>query len=144
LATAQATAVDIGELLDKQKLSLFHLGTFLLCALIIIVDAADTGSANMIVHAFAPARITRSTAPSPCSTRRASAATALAGRRRWDGSAARPGRWAIGYVFSAKVPLDTVLYAVAGPYLIVIVLNFMLGRIYRRQFRKPVVATAGE
>jgi hypothetical protein len=78
LATPQATAVDIGALLDKQKLG----GT--------------------------------------------------------------TGPLAIGYVFSAKVPLDTVLYAVAGPYLIVIVLNFMLGRIYRRQFRKPVVATAGE
>ena len=31
MATSQATAVDIGKLLDKQKLSLFHLGTFLLC-----------------------------------------------------------------------------------------------------------------
>lgn len=45
MATAQATAVDIGALLDKQKLGVFRLGTFLLCALIIIVDAADTGSA---------------------------------------------------------------------------------------------------
>jgi MFS transporter, AAHS family, 4-hydroxybenzoate transporter len=49
---AQATAVDVGELLDKQKLSLFHLGTFLLCALIIIVDAADTGSANVAAPAI--------------------------------------------------------------------------------------------
>jgi hypothetical protein len=39
---------------------------------------------------------------------------------------------------------DTVLYAVAGPYLVVMVLNFMLGRIYRRQFRTPAAATAGE
>ncbi|HWE71735.1 MAG TPA: MFS transporter [Stellaceae bacterium] len=54
------------------------------------------------------------------------------------------GPLAVGYVFSAKVPLDTVLYAVAGPYLVVMVLNFMLGRIYRRQFRAPLVATAGE
>ena len=52
MATPQATAVDIGELLDKQKLSLFHLGTFLLCALIIIVDAADTGSANVAAPAI--------------------------------------------------------------------------------------------
>jgi hypothetical protein len=74
LATPQATAVDIGALLDKQKLG----GT--------------------------------------------------------------TGPLAIGYVFSAKV----LLYAVAGPYLIVMVLNFMLGRIYRRQFRTPVVAIAGE
>ena len=60
MATSQATAVDIGELLDKQKLSAFHLGTFLLCALIIIVDAADTGSANVaapaILRAFPAAR----------------------------------------------------------------------------------------
>jgi hypothetical protein len=54
------------------------------------------------------------------------------------------GPLAIGYVFSAKVPLDTVLYVVAGPYLVVMVLNFMLGRIYRRQFRTPAIATAGE
>jgi AAHS family 4-hydroxybenzoate transporter-like MFS transporter len=54
------------------------------------------------------------------------------------------GPLVIGYVFSAKVPLDTVLYTVAGPYLAVMVLNFMLGRIYRRQFRMPAVATAGE
>jgi hypothetical protein len=116
VATPQATAVNIGTLLDKQKLSLFHLGTFLLCALIIIVDAADTGSANVaapaILRAFpAMGRIGGTTGP-----------------------------LAIGYVFSAKV----LLYAVAGPYLIVMVLNFMLGRIYRRQFRTPVVATAGE
>jgi AAHS family 4-hydroxybenzoate transporter-like MFS transporter len=52
VATSQATAVDIGELLDKQKLSAFHLGTFLLCALIIIVDAADTGSANVAAPAI--------------------------------------------------------------------------------------------
>ena len=52
MATPQAAAVDIGELLDKQKLSLFHLGTFLLCALIIVVDAADTGSANVAAPAI--------------------------------------------------------------------------------------------
>jgi len=52
VATPQATAVDIGALLDKQKLSAFHLGTFLLCALIIIVDAADTGSANVAAPAI--------------------------------------------------------------------------------------------
>jgi len=51
---------------------------------------------------------------------------------------------ALGYVFSAKVSLDTVLYAVAGPYLLVMVVNFMLGRIFRRQFHTPAVATAGE
>jgi AAHS family 4-hydroxybenzoate transporter-like MFS transporter len=53
---ATATAVDIGELLDKQKLSLYHLGTIVLCVLIIIVDAADTGSGNVagpaILRAF--------------------------------------------------------------------------------------------
>ena len=54
------------------------------------------------------------------------------------------GPLAIGYVFSAKVSLDTVLFVVAAPYLLVMVLNFMLGRIFRRQFRTPVVATAGE
>jgi MFS transporter, AAHS family, 4-hydroxybenzoate transporter len=54
------------------------------------------------------------------------------------------GPLALGYIFSAKVSLDTVLYAVAGPYLAVMVLNFMLGRIFRRQFRTPAVATAGE
>ena len=64
MATSQATAVDIGELLDKQKLSAFHLGTR--------------------------------------------------------------------------------LYVVAGPYLVVMMLNFMLGRIFGRQFRTPAVATAGE
>ena len=53
---ATATAVDIGALLDKQKLGLYHLGTIALCLLIIIVDAADTGSANVagpaILRAF--------------------------------------------------------------------------------------------
>jgi AAHS family 4-hydroxybenzoate transporter-like MFS transporter len=52
VAAPHASAVDIGDLLDKQKLSLFHLGTFLLCALIIIVDAADTGSANVAAPAI--------------------------------------------------------------------------------------------
>ena len=52
MAASQARAVDIGELLDKQKLNAFHLGTFLLCALIIIVDAADTGSANVAAPAI--------------------------------------------------------------------------------------------
>jgi AAHS family 4-hydroxybenzoate transporter-like MFS transporter len=52
VATPQASAVDIGELLDKRKLSLYHLGTFVLCALIIIVDAADTGSANVAAPAI--------------------------------------------------------------------------------------------
>lgn len=47
-----ARTVDIGELLDKQKLSAFHVGTFLLCLLIIIVDAADTGSANVAAPAI--------------------------------------------------------------------------------------------
>ena len=56
VATSTAPAVDIGELLDKQKLSAFHLGTFLLCALIIIVDAADTGSANVAALAILPAK----------------------------------------------------------------------------------------
>jgi hypothetical protein len=37
-----------------------------------------------------------------------------------------------------------VLYAVAAPYLLVMVLNFMLGRIFRRQFHTQAVATAGE
>ena len=49
---APATTVDIGELLDEQRLSAYHLGTFLLCILIIIVDAADTGSANVAAPAI--------------------------------------------------------------------------------------------
>jgi AAHS family 4-hydroxybenzoate transporter-like MFS transporter len=57
-----ATAVDIGELLDKQKLGLYHLGTIVLCVLIIIVDAADTGSGNVagpaILRAFPAERST--------------------------------------------------------------------------------------
>ncbi len=53
------------------------------------------------------------------------------------------GPLAIGYVFSAKLSLDTVLYVVAAPYIGVIIINFMLGRIFRRQFRSPAM-TAGE
>ncbi|HLI22712.1 MAG TPA: MFS transporter [Stellaceae bacterium] len=53
------------------------------------------------------------------------------------------GPLTIGYVFSAKFSLDTVLYVVAGPYLAVIVLNIMLGLIYRRQFA-AAPAVAGE
>ena len=44
------------------------------------------------------------------------------------------GPLAIGYFFSAKLPLQTVLYLIAAPYLAVMVLNFFLGRIFRRQF----------
>jgi hypothetical protein len=54
------------------------------------------------------------------------------------------GPLAIGYVFSAKASLDTVLYAGAAPSLLMRVLTFLRGRIFRRQFRMPVVATAGE
>lgn len=53
---AQASAIDVGELLDQQKLSFYHLGTIVLCMLVIIVDAADTGSGNVagpaILRAF--------------------------------------------------------------------------------------------
>src|ERR1700734_2755419 len=45
---ASIPAIDIGALLDKQKLSLYHVGTIFLCLLIIIVDAADTGSTNVV------------------------------------------------------------------------------------------------
>jgi AAHS family 4-hydroxybenzoate transporter-like MFS transporter len=53
------------------------------------------------------------------------------------------GPLTIGYVFSAKYSLDTVLYVVAAPYLAVIALNIMLGLIYRRQFVVAPLA-AGE
>ena len=49
---AFAKTVDTGELIDDQKLSLYHLVTVLLCLLIIIVDAADTGAANVAAPAI--------------------------------------------------------------------------------------------
>jgi MFS transporter, AAHS family, 4-hydroxybenzoate transporter len=57
---AFAKTVDTGALLDDQKLSLYHLVTVLLCVLIIIVDAADTGAINVsapaILRAFHSSR----------------------------------------------------------------------------------------
>ena len=58
-----------------------------------------------------------------------------------------------GFLLSAKLPLQEILYLMATPYLVVVLACFVLGRLYREKFApgvmldaavaKPLTADAG-
>jgi hypothetical protein len=47
-----------------------------------------------------------------------------------------------GFLLSAKLPLQEMLYLMAAPYVVVMIACFALGRLYQHKFAAPAAASA--